>query len=157
LPCLKSSSLAIRENGSSLKRDILTPSRRPAQEAADCLISINARRIENSDCPSVAGISKSRLVMIKSGTHPRNSATRAARCGAALGLIFAATSVQAADAMNGERLAQRWCAACHVVAANQRQAYSDAPPFQEIAKRPNFSESGLTTFLLDPHAKMPNM
>ena len=25
------------------------------------------------------------------------------------------------------------------------------------ASRPNFSESGLVTFLLNPHAKMPNM
>ncbi len=95
--------------------------------------------------------------MMKSGTRPGNNATSAACCIAALGMMFAVTSVQAADPMNGERLAQRWCAACHVVTANQRQAYSDAPPFEEIAKRPNFSESGLMTFLLDPHAKMPNM
>jgi mono/diheme cytochrome c family protein len=52
---------------------------------------------------------------------------------------------------------ERWCAACHVVSVDQRQASSDAPPFAEIAKRPNFSEAGVTTFLLDPHAKMPNM
>ena len=97
--------------------------------------------------------------MKKSGTRPGYSATTtgAALCVAALGMICAATSVQAADPMNGERLAQRWCAACHVVASDQRQANADAPPFEEIAKRPNFSESGLTTFLLDPHAKMPNM
>jgi mono/diheme cytochrome c family protein len=62
-----------------------------------------------------------------------------------------------ADANNGERLAQRWCAACHVVTSAQRQAYADAPPFEEIAKRPNFNENGLAMFLLDPHAKMPNM
>jgi mono/diheme cytochrome c family protein len=63
----------------------------------------------------------------------------------------------AADAANGMRVAELWCAACHVVTANQRQANADAPPFEEIAKRPNFSEPGLVTFLLDPHAKMPNM
>jgi mono/diheme cytochrome c family protein len=63
----------------------------------------------------------------------------------------------AADASNGKRVAELWCAACHVVAVNQRQANADAPPFEEIAKRPNFSEPGLVTFLLDPHAKMPNM
>ena len=63
----------------------------------------------------------------------------------------------AADSANGERLAERWCAACHVVTSSQRQASSDAPPFEEIAKRPNFSETGLSTFLLDPHAKMPDM
>ena len=53
--------------------------------------------------------------------------------------------------------AERWCAACHVVSLDQRQASSDAPPFEEIARRPNFSEPGMMTFLLDPHAKMPNM
>jgi mono/diheme cytochrome c family protein len=82
----------------------------------------------------------------------------ALRC-AAFGVLAAAVtqSALAADASNGERLATRWCAACHVVASDQREANADAPPFAEIAKRPNFSESGLTTFLLDPHAKMPNM
>jgi mono/diheme cytochrome c family protein len=71
--------------------------------------------------------------------------------------VFVANSAVAADAANGERLAERWCSACHVVTSTQREANADAPPFQEIAKRPTFSESGLTTFLLDPHAKMPNM
>jgi mono/diheme cytochrome c family protein len=82
-----------------------------------------------------------------------------ALCTTAFG-IFAADIVRptlAADASNGKRLAERWCAACHVVTANQREANADAPPFEEIGKRPNFSERGLATFLLDPHAKMPNM
>jgi mono/diheme cytochrome c family protein len=72
-------------------------------------------------------------------------------------LALAASPVLAADATNGKRVAMRWCAACHVVAPDQRHAYADAPPFKEIASRPNFSESGLVTFLLNPHAKMPNM
>jgi mono/diheme cytochrome c family protein len=71
--------------------------------------------------------------------------------------VLVANTAVAADAANGERLAERWCSACHVVTSTQRQANADAPPFQEIAKRPAFSEAGLTTFLLDPHAKMPNM
>jgi mono/diheme cytochrome c family protein len=71
--------------------------------------------------------------------------------------VLVANTAVAADAANGERLAERWCSACHVVTSTQRQANADAPPFQTIAKRPAFSESGLTTFLLDPHAKMPNM
>ncbi len=79
--------------------------------------------------------------------------------GAAFGVLAAAITqpslVLAADASNGERLAMRWCSACHVVANDQREANADAPPFEEIAKR--FSEPGLTTFLLDPHAKMPDM
>jgi mono/diheme cytochrome c family protein len=78
---------------------------------------------------------------------------------ASLGILASviAGPTLAADASNGERLAERWCAACHVVSLDRRQASSDAPPFASIAKRPNFSESGIMTFLLDPHAKMPNM
>ncbi len=75
---------------------------------------------------------------------------------AALGL-FAASPAAAADAYNGKRLAQRWCAACHVVTTAQRYSNADAPPFEEIAKRPGFTEDGLATFLLNPHAKMPDM
>jgi mono/diheme cytochrome c family protein len=63
----------------------------------------------------------------------------------------------AADASNGERLAERWCAVCHVVSLDQRQASSDAPPFEEIARGRNLSETGMMTFLLDPPAKMSNM
>ena len=74
--------------------------------------------------------------------------------------FFSITSVllvhlaAAADAENGQRLAERWCSACHVVTLSQTQAYSDAPPFEEIAKRPGFTESGMVRFLLDPHGKM---
>ena len=84
---------------------------------------------------------------------------RTALRGAAMGIVTAlvAGPVLAADASNGKRVAVRWCATCHVVAPDQRHAYADAPPFREIANRPNFSESGLVTFLLNPHAKMPNM
>ena len=80
-----------------------------------------------------------------------------ALCGTAFGVLAAVITqpAVAADASNGERLAMRWCAACHVVSKDQREANADAPPFEEIAKR--FNESGLMTFLLDPHAKMPNM
>lgn len=69
-------------------------------------------------------------------------------------LSFAAL---AADAGNGERLAQRWCAPCHVVAPGQRGATSEAPPFATIASRPDFDASRLAFFLLEPHPKMPNM
>jgi hypothetical protein len=46
---------------------------------------------------------------------------------------------------------------CSQFTSAQREANADAPPFEEIAKRPNFSENGLMAFLLNPHAKMPNM
>jgi mono/diheme cytochrome c family protein len=62
----------------------------------------------------------------------------------------------AADAAKGEIIAKRWCAACHLVASDQKQANSDAPSFAAIAqKKP--SAKTLAAFLTDPHPKMPDM
>jgi mono/diheme cytochrome c family protein len=65
--------------------------------------------------------------------------------------------VQAADIAHGEQLARRWCASCHVVAADQHGPTSEAPPFATIARRPDFDANRLAFFLLEPHPKMPNM
>ena len=79
-------------------------------------------------------------------------------------LIIAAVFVQAlfltgtrADPSNGERLARQWCASCHVVAPDQKQADADVPTFAAIAKSTGFSRDKIAYFLLDPHPKMPNM
>jgi mono/diheme cytochrome c family protein len=62
----------------------------------------------------------------------------------------------AADADHGADLAKRWCAACHVVDGDQKQASADAPPFAAIAAKSNFTPEKVAFFLLDPHPKMPN-
>jgi mono/diheme cytochrome c family protein len=77
-------------------------------------------------------------------------------------LVLLATALggiaaEAADANHGRTLARRWCATCHVVAANQQRATGEAPPFAGIAKRSDFNATRLANFLLDPHPKMPNM
>ena len=77
-------------------------------------------------------------------------------------LVLLATAVgsiaaNAADADHGRTLARRWCASCHVVAANQQRPTGEAPPFAVIAKRPDFDRIQLANFLLNPHPKMPNM
>ena len=64
---------------------------------------------------------------------------------------------RAADADHGELVAKRWCAACHIVAADQKQGADNVPSFASVAKRPDFSAANLALFLLDPHPKMPNM
>ncbi|MDR3463033.1 MAG: c-type cytochrome [Beijerinckiaceae bacterium] len=64
---------------------------------------------------------------------------------------------QAADAGHGETIAKRWCAACHIVAADQTRGADSVPTFASIAKRPGFDKAELAFFLLDPHPKMPNM
>ena len=86
------------------------------------------------------------------------STLRHVRHGLIVAAVLAATPVFAADPNNGERLAQRWCAACHVVSATQRQTTTDqAPPFATIAKTPGFDAGKVALFLLDPHPKMPDM
>ena len=73
-------------------------------------------------------------------------------------IITLTTSAFAADPSNGERLAHRWCEACHVVSPSQNRTATDqAPPFATIARRPDFEASKIATFLLDPHPKMPDM
>ena len=75
----------------------------------------------------------------------------------ALAAALTVSSAQAADSRNGEALARRWCASCHVVAPDQRGTASEAPPFASIAKRPDFDARAVAFFLLNPHPKMPDM
>jgi len=72
--------------------------------------------------------------------------------------VIANAHAMAADPHNGERLAHRWCEACHVVSATQRRPASDqAPPFASIAKMPRFGAAEIALYLLTPHPKMPDM
>jgi mono/diheme cytochrome c family protein len=73
--------------------------------------------------------------------------------------VSLATAAAAAppDPTRGGKLAHQWCAACHVVAANQSGVVAEAPPFATVAQRPDFDQAKLARFLLNPHPKMPNM
>ena len=76
-------------------------------------------------------------------------------------VLLAATALSqgafAADVANGARLAKRWCAACHVVAADQKSGNTQVAPFSTIAKEPGFDAAKLALYLLTPHPKMPDM
>jgi mono/diheme cytochrome c family protein len=63
----------------------------------------------------------------------------------------------AADAAQGEKLARRWCAACHVVADDQTHGADNVPTFAAIGRIPGFDASKIAQFLRDPHPKMPDM
>lgn len=64
----------------------------------------------------------------------------------------------AADSANGRRIAEQWCAECHVVAPGQRRASDAVPTFAQIAGSGRFSEATLATFLANPHhSRMPNL
>ncbi|HLX17509.1 MAG TPA: cytochrome c [Bradyrhizobium sp.] len=70
--------------------------------------------------------------------------------------ILGGSRAIAADADHGADLAKRWCATCHVVAPDQKQASADVPPFAAIASKSDFTPEKVAFFLLDPHPKMPN-
>jgi mono/diheme cytochrome c family protein len=72
-------------------------------------------------------------------------------------LLCSAPFAFAADPDNGETLALRWCASCHVVSGDQTKGTDIAPSFASIAAKPDFNEDKLASFLLEPHPKMSNM
>lgn len=77
---------------------------------------------------------------------------------AIVAVVIVNAPAMAADPHNGERLAHRWCEACHVVSPTQRRPASDqAPPFATIAKMPHFGAAEIALYLLNPHPKMPDM
>jgi mono/diheme cytochrome c family protein len=88
-----------------------------------------------------------------------NATRRALTSGTGLTIFatLASATLAAGDAANGERIAQRWCVACHVVSPDQPRATTEAPTFASIAQRPGFDAEKLAFFLLEPHPKMPNM
>jgi mono/diheme cytochrome c family protein len=71
-------------------------------------------------------------------------------------MLLAAVPAAAADKAHGKRIAQRWCASCHVVAEGQKSASADVPTFADIGRRREDAKA-LAYFLADPHPKMPNM
>lgn len=59
-------------------------------------------------------------------------------------------------AFEGKRIAEKWCATCHLVTDEQSSALADAPSFKSIASKYEASLDALGVFLADPHPVMPN-
>jgi mono/diheme cytochrome c family protein len=74
-----------------------------------------------------------------------------------IALAALTNAAAAADAANGQTLAKRWCAACHVVASDQKSGGTQAPPFSAVAKTPGIDAAKIALYLLAPHPKMPDM
>jgi len=60
----------------------------------------------------------------------------------------------AGDPANGEALARRWCASCHLL-EGQSKASDAVPAFATIAHDPQKGPEYLRTFLANPHPPMP--
>lgn len=96
------------------------------------------------------GIDGGRIQPLKKGMKPLSWIL-------VLAVICFADPSGAADADAGKRLAERWCASCHLVSPGQQRASGDQPTFAQIGSRPGFDASRLALFLLEPHPKMPSM
>jgi mono/diheme cytochrome c family protein len=71
-----------------------------------------------------------------------------------LAAALTVSSVLAADAGRGQRLAQQHCSTCHVVAAPQRAEVADAPPFDAIGRKHGFDATKIGFAILGPHPRM---
>ena len=57
----------------------------------------------------------------------------------------------------GRRVAETWCANCHVIGPGAQGPAGDAaPPFQAVARMPSTTEMSLRAFLQTPHDRMPD-
>jgi mono/diheme cytochrome c family protein len=68
--------------------------------------------------------------------------------------FFTAHSAHAADAKEGQRLAQARCAPCHIVVPHQREELARSPPFDAIARKAEFNAGMLAYLILAPHPGM---
>ncbi len=82
-------------------------------------------------------------------------------CAVVIGLlsIGAAASVRAAESevAAGAQLAKRWCAACHIVSANQNGSVPQGPPSFVSVARSGLGADRLRAFLSHPHGAMPDL
>ena len=73
----------------------------------------------------------------------------------AIALASCGGAAVAQDLENGRRLAERWCAACHAVKPDSGKS-KGVPSFAIIAAKENITAEMIASFLLMPHATMPN-
>jgi mono/diheme cytochrome c family protein len=72
----------------------------------------------------------------------------------ALFAIAAAMNARAADAGNGQRLAQDHCVSCHAIAPPARGEVADAPPFEVVGRKYGFDADKIAQAIAGPHPKM---
>jgi mono/diheme cytochrome c family protein len=77
---------------------------------------------------------------------------------AALLALTSGALAQEADIEAGAAYAERVCAACHAVLANEQiSPLPQAPTFQSVADTPGMTELALTVWLQSSHPTMPNI
>lgn len=71
-------------------------------------------------------------------------------------VLFNCAAASAQDVENGQRLAERWCASCHAIGTpTTKKTYVIS--FAAIAEKPGMTPELIASFLMLPHATMPNL
>jgi mono/diheme cytochrome c family protein len=81
---------------------------------------------------------------------------RSSKSCVAVALALFAGSAFAQDLENGRRLAERWCVECHAIGTPTAKT-GRIISFAAIAQRPDITSEMIASFLLMPHATMPNL
>ncbi len=74
---------------------------------------------------------------------------------AALSLCGGVATAHAQDIANGQRLSERWCSECHAIGSIPGKL-ERTPSFASIAAKQGVTADVIASFLLMPHATMPN-
>jgi cytochrome c len=70
-------------------------------------------------------------------------------------LPLAAKADPTAEAVTtGQKLAQKYCADCHVIELTPKPAWNDPPPFQATANRPDVTAATLAAHIRKPHGNV---
>ena len=67
-------------------------------------------------------------------------------------IAWAAPTPEAVAA--GQKLAQKYCADCHVIESTPKPAWNDPPPFQTTANRPDVTAASLAAHIRKPHGNL---
>jgi mono/diheme cytochrome c family protein len=73
----------------------------------------------------------------------------------ALTLFGGVQATFAQNAENGRRLSERWCSGCHAI-GSAADKFHGVPSFAAIAAKETINADIIASFLLLPHATMPN-
>lgn len=88
------------------------------------------------------------------GPRHRAPLSAAAAILLALPAMPLAAHAQKATPAEGQRIAERYCARCHVVAPGGGAGWTDAPAFATIAQNPRISRTWMRQFVTQQHMHM---
>jgi cytochrome c len=95
-----------------------------------------------------------RSTILEAPNHPVSYWFLVAACVALVPHVVSAAPPSAAS--DGHKLAQRYCAVCHVIAPSPVRGWTDAPSFEAVANRKGTTTRALSTFIQHPHMDMEN-